>query len=82
MQPEKALICRIFEQAIEDYRYMNKNNLSGVKDNTSGCYSVKDIEVFFNSKWCSRLLAMIDVELTGEDILNILKSEKVQGAFV
>ena len=69
MCSEEFLICRIFEQAIEDYRELRQKDVTQNKDN-SGAYSVKDIEHFFNSKWCTRLLEMINSDITGKDILH------------
>lgn len=74
MRPEEMLICRIFEQAIEDYRELKSKNITGEKDNSS-CYSIKDIEQFFSGKWCTRLLEMIGSELTGNDILHKLQAK-------
>ena len=53
LRPEEVLICRIFEQAIEDYKELKQKNVAQNKDNSSA-YSIKDIECFFNSKWCTR----------------------------
>ncbi len=74
IRPEEILVCRIFEQAIEDYKDLKVKNITQEKDNSS-CYSVKDIEKFFNSNWCSRLLEMIDCQLTGKDILGRIKTQ-------
>ena len=69
LRPEEVLICRIFEQAIEDYKELNQKNVAQNKYNSSA-YSIKDIECFFNSKWCIRLLEMINSDITGKDILH------------
>ena len=69
LRPEEVLICRIFEQAIEDYKELKQKNVAQNKDNSSA-YSIKDIECFFNSKWCTRLLEMINSDITGRDILH------------
>lgn len=74
MRPYEVLICRIFEQAIEDYRELKDKKIAGEKDNSS-CYSIRDIEQFFGSNWCTRLLEMIDSELTGNDILSRLQAQ-------
>ncbi len=75
---EEVLVCRIFEQAIEDYRGLKQKNITQNKDN-SGAYSTKDIECFFNGKWCTRLLEMIGSEATGKDILHRIQSQCVIG---
>ena len=46
MRPEEVLVCRIFEQAIEDYKDLKDKKIEREKDNSS-CYSIKDIEKFF-----------------------------------
>ena len=69
LRPEEVLICRIFEQAIEDYKELKQKNVAQNKDNSCE-YSIKDIECFFNSKWCTRLLEMINSDITGKDILH------------
>ena len=66
---EEVLICRIFEQAIEDYKVLKANKIEKYKSRDC-CYSIKDIEKFFDSKWCEHLLELIDSGLTGKDILN------------
>ena len=42
MRPEEVLVCRIFEQAIEDYKDLKDKKIEREKDNSS-CYSIKDI---------------------------------------
>lgn len=74
IRPEEILICRIFEQAIEDYKELKDKNITGEKDNSS-YYSIKDIEKFFGSNWCSRLLEMINCELSGKDILHKVQAQ-------
>lgn len=69
LRPEEVLICRIFEQAIEDYKELKQKNVVQNKDNSSA-YSIKDIECFFSSKWCTMLLEMINSDITGKDILH------------
>ena len=46
-----------------------------VRNNVWKCYSIKDIEKFFNGNWCTRLLEMIDCQLTGKDILGKIKAQ-------
>lgn len=76
MESIKALVCAIFEQAIEDYKSLNINHIEIKKDSQgTGLYSVKDIEIFFRSKWCARLLEMIDIDFSGVDILNEVQSQ-------
>lgn len=70
--PGEELICRIFEQAIEDYVFLKNKNIIQYKDRNS-MYSLKDIECFFGSSWCAKLLDMIDCQLTGNDILKRIK---------
>lgn len=72
MLPEEVLVCRIFEQAIEDYNELKQKNIQVRKDNSS-YYSIQDIERFFSSKWSTELLRMINSELTGKDILQKVK---------
>lgn len=74
MRPEELLICRIFEQAVEDYKDLKEKNIEIKKGNGTG-YSFKDIERFFGSIWCSRLLDMIGCNLTGNEILNRVKAQ-------
>ena len=38
MRPEEVLVCRIFEQAIEDYKDLKDKKIEREKDNSS-CYS-------------------------------------------
>ena len=71
--PEQILVCRIFEQAIEDYRFLKQTG--AVKLNDCCCdYSVNDIEKFFSSRWCSNLLEAINSKLNGSDILKKINS--------
>lgn len=72
MLPEEVLVCRIFEQAIEDYTELTQKNIQVRKDNSS-YYSIQDIEHFLNSKWSTELLNAINSELTGKDILQKIK---------
>lgn len=72
MRPEEVLVCRIFEQAIEDYTELKQKNIQVRKDNSS-YYSIQDIERFFSGKWSTELLRMINSELTGKDILQKVK---------
>lgn len=69
MRPEEELICRIFEQAIEDYRVLKVRNILKSKDRASA-FSIKELELFFNGKWSTRLLQMINSNLSGKDILS------------
>lgn len=74
MCPEEVLVCRIFEQAIEDYKDLKNKKVEQEKD-ASSCYSLRDIEKFFGSNWCARLLEMIDCQLTGKDILSRVQAQ-------
>ena len=74
MRTEEELVCRIYEQAMEDYKDLKDKKIEREKDNSS-CYSIKDIEKFFNGNWCTRLLEMIDCQLTGKDILGKIKAQ-------
>lgn len=75
MKPEEILICRIFEQAIEDYKELMAGKITQrIDKGTNSCYSIKDIEVFFGSKWCNRLLDMINSNLTGADVLSKVRA--------
>ena len=76
MCPEEILACRIFEQAIEDYNDLKKNGQEKGHDG-SGFYSLKDIEHFFNSKWCARLLDVVNSKLTGQDILSKIQLSSI-----
>ncbi len=75
MRPEEILICRIFEQAIEDYRDLKKRKLEGRDTGHGTEYSIRDIEKFFGSKWCNTLLEMIDSNLSGKDILGKIQAQ-------
>ena len=74
MRPEEVLVCRIFEQAIEDYNYLRINKIEKKSDD-SGRYSIKDVENFFNSHWCAYLLDTVGCKLTGKDILGKIKAQ-------
>lgn len=74
MRPEEELICRIFEQTIEDYNLLKKKKVAQHQDDSGFC-SFKDIEVFLGGKWCARLLEMIDSKLTGKDILHKIEAQ-------
>lgn len=74
--PGEELICRIFEQAIEDYIFLKDKKMLQYKDR-NGMFSLKDIECFFDSKWCTRLLEMIDCQFAGKDILNRIRVQCV-----
>ena len=69
MCSEELLVCRIFEQAIDDYKTLTEKNITMDKD-SSGFYSIKEIEKFFKGNWCGLLLGMINSELTGRDVLS------------
>lgn len=75
MRPEEKLICRIFEQAAEDYMDLIKRNIESRNTRHGTEYSIKDIERFFGSKWCGRLLEMIGCNLTGEQMFSRIKTQ-------
>lgn len=75
MSPEESLVCSIFEQAIEDYAELKKKNVTERRSDNSGCYSIKDIEVFFGSQQCTKLLQLIGCDLNGTDILHKIKAQ-------
>lgn len=58
----KGLAFAIILQAVEDYRLPKE----------FGCDTSK-IEEFFKSDWCDQLL--LNLKLTGKDILTVLESE-------
>lgn len=66
---------QILKQAIDDYKNLKAMDLTWYRDMAS-FYSIKDIETFFKGKWSTRLLEMIGSNLTGEDILRRLQSQK------
>lgn len=68
LPPEETLVCRIIEQAIEDYRELKKQKIEKVKRN-GDAYSLKDIEHFFKSNWCDYLLESVHSKLKGKDVL-------------
>ena len=74
MTPEQCLVCRIFEQAIEDYRALKDTGSLKLYDCCLS-YSVKDIERFFGSKWCAELLDIIHSKLKGSDILKKIQTQ-------
>ena len=67
--PEHELACRIFEQAIADYRYLKKHNLTKLKIKET-IISIEEIEKFFRSSWCDGLLEAINSKLTGKDLIH------------
>lgn len=74
MNPEEVLIYKIFEQAADDYAELRKKKTTIKKD--CGCYySIKDIESFFKSNWCARLLDIIDCKCTGIELLNKVRAQ-------
>lgn len=72
MKPYEALICGIFEQAVEDYRELKKSKILKQKD-SSGWYSTRDIEMFFHSEWSTKLLEMIGSETTGDALFQRIR---------
>lgn len=76
MSPEEMLICRIFEQAIEDYTELKAKKLT-FRDTNTGYCSISEIESFFDSDWCSDLLGMINLGLNGKEILSKIKVKTV-----
>lgn len=75
MHPAEMLICRIFEQAVEDYRMLKEEGVHKKGSYNVGFCSIDDIESFFNSDWCMRLLKMIDCNLKGIDILSNIQAQ-------
>lgn len=75
MRPEEVLICRIFEQAIEDYKDLKNRKLESRDTGHGTEYSIRDIEKFFGSNWCACLLEMINCQLTGKDILSRVQAQ-------
>jgi len=73
IRPEEMLICKIFEQTIEDYTELKTKNLTSQNGNTGHC-SIREIENFFDSNWCSFLLEMINFGLSGKEILEKIKA--------
>ena len=66
------LVCRIFEQAIDDYRELRRKNIRSNKSDDT-YYSIKDIEAFFGGDWCYKLLELTGVRFSGEDILKSIR---------
>lgn len=73
-KPEEELICRIFEQALDDYRTLRQKNITQDKDMCS-VFSIKDIEKFFTSSWCDTLLSHIGSKLSGHEILSRVQAQ-------
>ena len=68
--PEHELACRIFEQAIEDYRFLKKRKITEMELRDDTTIGIKEIEEFFHSSWCDGLLEAINSKLTGKDLLH------------
>ena len=68
INPAEDLICRIFEQAIDDYQFLKDKKIEEKKDRDSE-FSIKELESFFNSQWSCDLLKMIGCQIKGKDVL-------------
>ena len=66
----REMAFTIVEQAIEDYKLLQKLGLSEMYSYTEGNISKIELEEFFRSEWCDFLLC--NMRLTGEDILRYL----------
>lgn len=73
--PEERLVYSIFSQAVEDYEELKNRKVTSRRGGNCGCYSIKDIEAFFNSKWCTNLLQLINCDLTGRDMLRRVQAK-------
>lgn len=60
----KGLAFAIILQAVEDYRFCKEFHMEE---------ELKEVEEFFKSEWCNQLL--LNMKLTGKDILTFLESE-------
>lgn len=60
----KGLAFAIIMQAVEDYRFCKEFGL---------IEELKEVEDFFRSAWCDQLL--LNLKLTGNDILTVLENE-------
>lgn len=66
------LALSIIEMAVEDYKLLKEMGANRLY--TDKCViTKKELEQFFNSKWCDYLLKNMD--LTGKDILRHLNRE-------
>lgn len=76
MNPYETLACAIFKQARDDYLFLTANRIDVMRTSRgTALFSLADVETFFKSKWCSRLLDMIGSDLTGADMLRIVRSQ-------
>lgn len=69
------LIYAIFERAFDDYNYLRKHGVTRnwVKD--EGKYSIREIREFLRSEWCANLLKGIGADVTGNELIDYLKSK-------
>lgn len=66
------LALSILMRAIDDYRMLQKFGCKKLIVEDDNVISLKELEEFFNSRWCDVLLSSIS-ELRGRDILKMLK---------
>ena len=71
------LYLAIIEQAIKDYKDLQKRGVKSYNDSYNGKYSIREITRFFKSEWCEHLLTYVNVDFSGEDILNILENKAI-----
>lgn len=72
LRDDKALIlaAAIIYQAVEDYRLLKETNSEDGGDRHYGRYSIKEIEEFFQSDFCSDILwCGLKSKLTGMEFL-------------
>lgn len=72
----KKLIHAIIIQAVDDYKYLKRNNLEHYRDRGSrDTYSVKELERFFKGKWGNALIDSTNINLTGNEVLSKISQE-------
>ena len=67
--PEKELACQILEQAVSDYKALQKNKVTKLKDRY-GVFTAEELETFFGSTWCEYLLYTLKIGLSGKDVMS------------
>lgn len=69
---EGYLVSRIFEQAADDYIDLKRHGISEVNTANGRFYSLSELTDFYNSRWCNELLELMDINIVGSEIPNII----------
>lgn len=69
------LALAIFERAFDDYAYLRKNGARKAWIKDGGKFSIVEIGKFLRGEWGSALLKGLNVDVTGAELVSMLKEQ-------